>query len=117
MDVGEITKLVNLVASKDISELEVEREGFRIRIVKARPLPAPAATERDAYVPVVSVERVGVAAASEGAVRTSAAAAEADLHVMKSPIIGTFYRSPSPTAEPYVKVGDRVKKGQVICIV
>ena len=116
MDLSDIVELINLVSSRDISELEVEREGLRVRIVKgatARREPeVDAVPEPSAR---VEVERIGSAAGAAAATRSPED--DAGLYVMRAPIVGTFYRSPSPTAEPYVKPGDRVKKGQVLCIV
>jgi len=114
MDVPELMELVALICSKDISEFEMEREGLRLRIVRpttpepslgpgALPLPAP--IEAGAVRP-------------ESVTRASLPAKEKEgLFIVTSPIVGTFYRAPSPTADPYVAVGDVIKKGQVLCIV
>ena len=119
MDLRDIAELVNLVSSRDISELEVDHEGFRVRIVKA----SPGAIVRAAAPPpsapaAVSVERITYAAPQAASADLAPPPAEeADVHLMRAPIVGTFYRAPSPAAEPYIKVADRAKKGQVICIV
>ena len=93
-----------------LHELEIEDSGFRLRIrggaaVEAGPAPAAPAS-RDA------------APAVEARPPAAAAAAHHDeLHVVSSPIVGTFYASPSPDSPPFVRIGDRVRKGQVLCIV
>lgn len=117
----QIKELIQIVSERRLHELEIERSGFRLKITGAAPaasqpevrlaVAAPAITPPPAY-PDVAVAggeaQVAVAAAS---------AASAALHLIASPIVGTFYSSPSPTADPFVRVGDRVKKGQVLCII
>jgi len=103
----QIKELAELVAERRLGALEVERSGFRVRIegaapAPARPAPAPAASSS-------SPAGQPAHAAGEGP--------PAGSHVLTSPIVGTFYRAPSPDAEPYVEVGSRAKKGQVLCIV
>jgi acetyl-CoA carboxylase biotin carboxyl carrier protein len=105
-----VEALVQLLKTHNLAELEVEREGIRIRVrrdVAVASAAAPAATE--VMMPVSEHVSEGVPAA---AVPESAGKV-----VVKSPIVGTFYRSPSPDADPYVEEGDVVKKGQVLCIV
>jgi len=107
----QIKELIELVAARGLDELVVERSGFRLRIggkpaaVASSPAPAPAP----------------LAAAAAPAPAAAPAAPEVapapDLHQVTSPIVGTFYAAPSPDAEPFVRVGDRVRKGQVLCIV
>jgi acetyl-CoA carboxylase biotin carboxyl carrier protein len=111
----QIKELVALVADRRIESVELERAGMRLRIVG-----------RTSAV-VVAEPAPGVGAASPTVGRAAPpeptpAPAEradplADAHVLKSPIVGTFYAAPSPDADPFVQVGDRVRKGQVVCIV
>ncbi len=112
----EICELIQLVGSSGVSSVEVEHAGSRVRIegpcsVVAAPVGAPIAataalaTEAAPASPVVQADQP--AAVDE----------EAGLHGVSSPIVGTFYRAPNPDAEPYVKVGDYVEKGQTLCIV
>jgi len=115
----QIKELVELVGRHRLHSLEIERAGFRLRLASepapvarelvAVPLPAPA-------VPAAPVTAPAPAAAA-AAVPAAAAAPATPLHVVASPIVGTFYASPSPDSPAYVKVGDRVRKGQVLCIV
>jgi acetyl-CoA carboxylase biotin carboxyl carrier protein len=115
----EICELIRLVGSSGVSMVEVEHAGSRVRIdgaaavAAAAPTPAPAAGS--ASVPAsASASAAPAAAAGEGA---PASADEAGLHTVTSPIVGTFYRAPNPDAEPYIKVGGAVERGQVLCIV
>ena len=109
----QIKELAELVAERRLGALEVERSGFRVRIEGAAAAPpAAAAPARPAPAPA--------APSSSPAGQPAPAGGEsppAGSHVLTSPIVGTFYRAPSPDAEPYVEVGSRVKKGQVLCIV
>jgi len=115
----QIKELIELVSSYRLQGLEIERSGFRLKIDghdrerEAGPAaPAAAAPPAPASAPALASP---APAADEGA--APAAAPGGGAHVRTSPIVGTFYASPSPDAEPYVRPGDRVRKGQVLCIV
>jgi acetyl-CoA carboxylase biotin carboxyl carrier protein len=130
MNVKEIKELVDLVARRGLAGLEIERAGFRIRIDgPARPSavvarrgaalpsndPSPLAEIATATMAQVA-SPVPVTVSLPPAPQPSAAETEG-LHVITSPIVGTFYRAPSPEAEPFVKLGDEVEKGKTLCIV
>jgi acetyl-CoA carboxylase biotin carboxyl carrier protein len=123
----QIKELIDLVCERELQGLEIERSGFRVRIEGKGAAPQPT-TIVHAVTPEGPLQQVvvpaglqsslapGVSEATEG----SEALEEADLaglHLLNSPIVGTFYASPNPDADPYVSIGDRVKRGQVICIV
>jgi acetyl-CoA carboxylase biotin carboxyl carrier protein len=113
----QIRELVELVASHRLQSLEIERAGMRVKITGEAP-PAP---REAAVAPVVALAAppsapVAPTAGPAGEAARPAPPAPA-LHVVASPIVGTFYASPSPDSQPYVRVGDRVTKGQVLCIV
>jgi acetyl-CoA carboxylase biotin carboxyl carrier protein len=127
MDFNEINKILDIVREHELSEFELEREGFKIRIKKgttAAPAPhavtAPvshqtvplplAAPSQPTAVPEPVPSAASLAAAAE-------AAEEMDLAIVKSPIVGTFFRASEPGAPSFVEVGDTVKKGQVLCII
>jgi acetyl-CoA carboxylase biotin carboxyl carrier protein len=115
----QIKELIQIVAERHLHELEIERSGFRLKITGAAPAVA-AAEIRTAPAASVAAPVVFHEAPTAGAApipQAAAAAAQPALHLIASPIVGTFYSSPSPTAEPFVRVGDRVRKGQVLCIV
>lgn len=105
----EIQELIDLLKQSDLAELEVERDGFRIRL-RRDSIPTAGLTmtpERMATNQEVSVESTPLSGSTQ---RTTTI-------TIRSPIVGTFYRSPSPDADPYVEEGDFVRKGQVLCIV
>jgi len=112
MDVENLKKIVEIMNDNDLAEVEIEEEGQRLRLRKTEKhfaaLPAaPAALQ--AYAPP--------AAAPEGGAPAAAAdEAEAGLHTITAPMVGTFYRSPSPDADPYVEAGARVNAESVVCI-
>ena len=115
----QIKELVDLVRERRLGVVEIEHAGFRLKIEGASAPPvlaaAPAAPAPEP--PAAAAEPEPVAAACRrGAARRREPAGE-ELHVLKSPIVGTFYAAPSPDSDAYVKVGSRVKKGQVLCIV
>lgn len=112
MDLRKLKTLIDLVAESGISELEVTEGEGKVRIVKQPPqvMAAPMAMPQYQQLPAAPAVNVGGAPA--------AAAAEAPQvpagHVVTSPMVGTFYRAPSPGAAPFVNVGDTVKEGQTV---
>ena len=120
MNQKELKELIEFLIEKDITEFELERGDVKVRIKRgaaevhitepryAVPLPAPVAPAPQATVP---------AAAPAQPATPAAEAEEAGLHVIRSPIVGTFYESPSPGAPAFAKVGDTVSVGQVLCII
>jgi acetyl-CoA carboxylase biotin carboxyl carrier protein len=125
MNLKEIKELVDLVALHGLGGLEVERAGFRLRIEGPRPEAPPpgrAMGLMDVHVerfPRVEAASAVAAAADPEPLPPAAGKATADPrhHVITSPIVGTFYRSPSPDADPFANVGDVVEKGATLCIV
>ena len=110
----QIKALIDIVCQKGLRELEVERSDFRLKIVGpsgAVPAIPPAVVPQASASPAA-------AGADQGIAQSPAPTAEGPPeHVITSPIVGTFYQAPSPDAEPYARVGDRVSVGQVLCIV
>ena len=106
----EIRELVDLVTERGLAGLEIERSGFRLRIEGRR----AAASEAAASAPHAPGHAAGphALAGPEGG-----AAEDQNVHVITSPIVGTFYRSPSPEAEAFAEVGARVAKGKILCII
>lgn len=116
MDINLIRRLVKLVETSGISELEIDENDSRIYISKyGSAAPGPV------NYTVAQMPQAAPAAAPQAAAPAAPAAAVVEhaekLHEIKSPIVGTFYRSPAPDADAYVKVGDRVEQGSVLCIV
>lgn len=114
MDIRKIKKLIELVEESGITELEVQEEEGTVRISRAAPAVAPAAIQY-AAAPVAPVAAPATAPAA--AAPAEAPAAEISGHQVRSPMVGTFYRSPSPEAKAFVEVGQTVKVGDALCIV
>ena len=117
MDIRKIKKLIELVEESGITELEVQEEEGTVRISRAAPAVAPAAVQ---YAPAPVVAQTPAAAPTQApAAATPAPAASDELsgHLVRSPMVGTFYRSPSPEAKAFVEVGQSVKVGDALCIV
>jgi acetyl-CoA carboxylase biotin carboxyl carrier protein len=116
IDLEWLRRLIEMLDESGIDSLEVSRFGTRVKIAKSppggagTPGPSPAgATGGSANHPPLAVPPAEPAAEEESA--------RADgLHAVTSPMVGTFYRAPAPDAPPYVEVGDRVRKGQTLCI-
>jgi acetyl-CoA carboxylase biotin carboxyl carrier protein len=109
-DLAELKRLVALMRANDLFEVEMEEEGRRVRVVRGG---APVVSHAAPAAPVAAAQPAGAAAAAAA----PAAAKESRGVEIPSPMVGTFYRSPSPDASPYVEVGDRIKKDSPICIV
>ncbi len=122
MNLKEIKELINLVNEKGFTDFEIEREGFRMRVSRkpASDLPAPVTAPPLAAPTVAPLPPPPALPAPPAAAPSAAPEAkelEPELHIIKSPLVGTFYRSPSPTSEPFVKLGDQVEPETVVCIV
>lgn len=116
MDLRKLKTLIDLVAESGISELEVTEGEGTVRIVKApaQVMAAPQQVYAPAPAPAVAAPAPTAAAPAP---ETPAAPAEAQGHQVKSPMVGTFYRCPSPGAASFVNVGDTVSEGQTLCII
>ena len=120
MNYKELKELIEFLIEKDIAEFELERGDVKVKVKRAGDRAVVQTRPEVPYV-AVTVPQSSPAAATvtPAATPTPAppAAIEEDLHIVKSPIVGTFYEAPSPGAPPFVKVGDKVEVGQVLCIV
>ncbi len=116
LDFKEIRKLVRLLEQSEISEIEISDKDRKIRL--AKPAPTDGISSGNVIVPPPVASR---SPATQPAIQPQEPSAEAaparNLKVIKSPMVGTFYAAPSPDAEPYVQIGDYVRKGQVLCII
>ena len=114
MDLRKLKTLIDLVSESNISELEITEAEGKVRIVKAgvAMVAAPVAAA-----PAPAAQAAAVAAAAAAATAASEAAAEPEGKVIKSPMVGTFYRSASPGAKAFADVGDNVKVGEPVCII
>src|SRR5262252_1757055 len=126
MNQKELKELIDFLIERDVTEFELERGDVKVRVkrgsnaqpapvihhVTAVPTVAPAVTQASQVAPVIP-SPAGVPEAPA----TTPAQTEEDLHIVKSPIVGTFYEAPAPGAPPFVKPGDMVQLGQVLCII
>lgn len=116
MDIRKIKKLIELVEESGITELEVSEEEGTVRISRAQPA-ASAAVQYVAAPQAAAVAPAPTAAPVAQAAPVAAAPAEVSGHAVLSPMVGTFYRSPSPDAKPFIEVGQTVNVGDALCIV
>jgi acetyl-CoA carboxylase biotin carboxyl carrier protein len=122
MDLEQLNQILKLVREHNLAEFELEHEGLRLKVRKdaagaiaVAPVPSPAAPA-SAAAAGIPPPSTGTAPATAVAV-VAASEDEIELAVVKSPIVGTFYRSPEPGAPPFVDVGSMIKKGQVLCVI
>lgn len=115
MDLRKLKKLIDLVEESGISELEITEGEEKVRIVKR------GGQAKEPYLvtpePPTAVAPAALTAAAGGPAPAPNEPAVPEGHIVKAPMVGTFYRSSSPSAKPFVEVGDTVKKGQPICII
>ena len=116
MDLRKLKTLIDLVSESNISELEITEADGKVRIVKTHPHAAAAGQPMMMYAqqPHVAPQQ-GVAVAPAAAAPAEAAAETR--HIVKSPMVGTFYLSASPAAKPFVEIGSEVKEGAPVCII
>ncbi|MCX7987928.1 MAG: acetyl-CoA carboxylase biotin carboxyl carrier protein [Thermodesulfovibrio sp.] len=107
MELEDIKDIISFLKDTDVTELNIEREGFKIRIKRGY-----------IYGPIEITKSVKPAEEPSKISYTAESLKEEEtLHTVTSPLVGTFYRSPSPDSSPFVEVGTRVEKGQVLCII
>ena len=126
VNMDELRELIHLIRENEFTEFELEREGFRVRFRRG---PEPYELGAGGVVPTGEFAGSSVSSSSgetrvtsgpahPGAKAETAAAADPNLHIVPSPIVGTFYRAPSPNAEPFVEIGTRVERDKtVLCII
>ena len=133
VNMEELRELIALLRDNGLAELELERSDFRVRLRREglsfggdsgagdhftiTEMVKNALTANPGPYPPSVVTPAATAPAHPGAEASTAASADQDLHIIPSPIVGTFYRSPSPTAEPFVKIGSNVEPASVVCII
>jgi acetyl-CoA carboxylase biotin carboxyl carrier protein len=120
MDLRKLKKLIDLVQESGIGEIEITEGEEKVRICRQAPAGAPVIMAAPGMQPMPYAAATGGPAAGMAPPTTPAAAAapaEPKGHQLKSPMVGTFYRAPSPGAPPFVEVGQQVTKGQTLCII
>lgn len=120
MDLNYLKKLIKILDSSNLNELEVEEEGLKLRLSKGEGIPVQQYTTA---VPATAVQNQGGQAAPKEEPKTEKQesggeeTSSSNLFEVKSPMVGTFYRAPSPDADPFINVGDSISTGKVLCIV
>ena len=114
MDIRKVKKLIELLQESDVAEIEIHEGEESVRISRTGP-PAPAIYAAPAMMAAPAVAAPGSAAPAAGAAAT--AAEEIKGHTVNSPMVGTFYRAPSPGSKPFVEIGQSVAVGDVLCII
>ena len=117
MNQKELKELIEFLIEKDIAEFELERGDVKVKIKRAGEHIVHSEAEPRFYAVPPAPAPAAAPAAPPGAAAPAAPAPEEGLNTVKSPIVGTFYEAPSPGAPPFVKAGDVVEVGQVLCIV
>jgi acetyl-CoA carboxylase biotin carboxyl carrier protein len=121
LEFEDIERILDLVKTHELAEFELERDGLKLRIRKATPgygvTPLIHATAAPALAPLPVAAPLPAVPAMPSAPQPAADDESLELAVVKSPIVGTFYRAPEPGAPPFVDVGERVRKDQVLCII
>jgi len=113
MDLRKLKTLIDLVSDSNVSELEITEAEGKVRIVKSMGVAAPVIMQQAAPAPVSAAP----VAAPVAAVDAPVAPAASTGHTVKSPMVGTFYRSSSPGSAPFIQIGSVVKEGDTLCII
>lgn len=125
VNMDELRELIQLIRENDFTEFELEREGYRVRFRRGGDVPSEGGASgttsatQTTLSTTTATEAIGSTPAPThpGAKAQTAASEDQDLHIIPSPIVGTFYRSPSPAADSFVKIGSRVEPDTVVCII
>ncbi|MDT8447797.1 MAG: acetyl-CoA carboxylase biotin carboxyl carrier protein [bacterium] len=116
-DLKGIKSLALLMGTSDLTEITIEEDGVKLTLKRERTAaPASAPVAHQVMVPAAA-PAAATAAPAPAAAAPSASPVEDNLHYVTAPLVGTFYGSPSPDSDAYVNVGDKVKKGQTLCII
>jgi acetyl-CoA carboxylase biotin carboxyl carrier protein len=113
MDLRKLKTLIDLVSDSNVSELEITEAEGKVRIVKSMGVAAPVVMQQVAPAPVAAAPVVAAPVAVEAPVAAALPAG----HPVKSPMVGTFYRSSSPGSAPFIQIGSVVKEGDTLCII
>ncbi|MSQ53952.1 MAG: acetyl-CoA carboxylase biotin carboxyl carrier protein [Betaproteobacteria bacterium] len=117
MDLRKLKKLIDLVQESGIAELEITEGEERVRINRGGLQQASHAAQPQAAAPLAAVAPRPAAAPQAAAGASAGSDAGQEGHVVKAPMVGTFYRTPSPDAKPFVEAGQSIKQGETICII
>jgi acetyl-CoA carboxylase biotin carboxyl carrier protein len=115
LDLKLLNEILDTLERRGVAECEIEEGGTRIRIRRAEAPLQPSMVAQ--HGPALAQAHLTAPPAAAAPVGLAAPAEEAGLHLLNSPIVGTFYRAPDPNSAPYAKVGDQVRVGQVLCII
>jgi acetyl-CoA carboxylase biotin carboxyl carrier protein len=117
MDLRKLKTLIDLVAESDIAELEVTEGENKVRIVKSGMAPQHHVTMMHPGSPQYAPQYAAAAAPATAAAAPDEIPAEEPGHIVKSPMVGTFYRSSAPGSPPFIEIGSSVKEGDTLCII
>ncbi len=120
MNLKEIKDLIDLITEKNLAEFEMEKAGFKIKVVRAGARPAQYSVVTQSMpdaAPTPNLTSLPLSATAAPAAVPEPSGDREGLLSIRSPIVGTFYRAPEPNAPPFVNEGDRVTKGQALCII
>lgn len=117
MDLNLIKKLVKILETSEVTDIEIEENGTKIKVAKKVRMAQPVQTLSAIPSQAASVAVQQTVESKPVEKKSTEESTESNLHTVRSPIVGTFYRAPAPDADPYVQVGDVVSVGTVLCIV
>jgi acetyl-CoA carboxylase biotin carboxyl carrier protein len=117
MNLDEIKQILEMMREHELAEFELERADFKVRLRKNAPGQWTSTMPQVNFVPAAPAVPAVAGSPAGGEPVLTAANEDIDLTIVKSPIVGTFYRSPEPGAKAFVETGEQVRKGQVLCII
>jgi acetyl-CoA carboxylase biotin carboxyl carrier protein len=121
MNIKEIKEMISLMKEHDITEFEMEKDGFKVKLKKGGTVTISPESMMVKSQPIQIMTEAAAAKATQAAADTAKAAAQAEedatVEIVRSPMVGTFYKAPSPESEAFVQVGQTVKEGDTLCII
>ena len=112
MDLSELKGIISLMQKSDLTDLEIETQDLKLRLARAGDLKGPVSYQTEA-IPMQVLKEPSTTSSSP----TSETEMDEDMYIFKSPMVGTFYRKPSPDDPTFVSSGDKINKGHVLCII
>lgn len=112
MDLSELKGIISLMQKSDLTDLEIETQDLKLRLARASDLKGPVSYQTEA-IPMQVLKEPSTTSSSP----TSETEMDEDMYIFKSPMVGTFYRKPSPDDPTFVSSGDKINKGHVLCII
>jgi acetyl-CoA carboxylase biotin carboxyl carrier protein len=117
MNIKEIKEMISIMKENDITEFEMEKDGFKVKLKKGGSVTISPESMMVKSQPIQVMTEASVVKATQAAADSAKAEEDATIEIVRSPMVGTFYKSPSPEAESFVQIGQTINEGDTLCII